>query len=142
MLKKLPFALMILLGTGIAQEAQPLSQLQGSSRILMVFAPDTNSANFKRQLQMIEHHSFELSSRNTVVVPVSSGGDLAAQVFGGEMLPLSGNAELSYARTRFHIQSSEFAVLLLNEDGAETLRSKKPVDIYELTAKLDTMPQR
>ena len=142
MFKKLSIALFVLLGTCAAQEAQPLAQIQGNSRILMVFAPDANSANFKRQLQLIEHHSFELSSRNTVVVPVSTGGDLAASLFGGELFPLSGNSELSYARSRYHIQAADFTVLLLNEDGAEALRSANPVGIHELTARLDAMPQR
>ena len=142
MFKKLSIALFVLLGTCAAQQAQPLSQIQGNSRILMVFAPDANSANFKRQLQLIEHHSFELSSRNTVVVPVSTGGDLAAELFGGELLPLSGSAELTYARTRYHIEATDFTVLLLNEAGAETLRSQKPIGIHELVAQLDAMPQR
>src|SRR5436305_284323 len=99
MLKKLPAVLMILLGTCAAQEAHPLSQLQGTTRILMVFAPDSDSASFKRQLQLIEHHSFELSSRNTVVVPVSTS-ILDANLFGGEQFPLSSTTDQVYARTR------------------------------------------
>lgn len=142
MFKKVSIALFVLLGTCAAQQAQPLAEIQGTSRILMVFAPDANSANFKRQLQLIEHHSFELSSRNTVVVPVSVGGDLAADLFGGELFPLSGNSELTYARNRFHIQATDFTVILLNENGAETLRSQQPLGIRELTAQLDALPQR
>lgn len=141
MLKKLPVALMLLLGTCVAQEAHPLSQLQGTTRILMVFAPDSNSASFKRQLQLIDRHTFELSSRNTVVVPVSTS-ILDANLFGGEQFPLSSTSDQVYARTRYHVQATEFTVLLLNEDGVETLRSPNPVDIHQLTAKLDALPLR
>lgn len=142
MLKKLPLALLLLLGTCAAQQAQPLAQLQGTSRILMVFAPDSNSANFKQQLALIEHHSFELSVRNTVVVPVAGHSDLAADLFGGELLPLSSTAELSYARTRYHVAPTEFTLLLLNEDGAEALRTRQPMDIHQLVAQLDALPIR
>jgi hypothetical protein len=139
MLKKLPLALMVLLGTCAAQDTHPLTQIQGNSRILMVFASDANSANFKRQLQLIEHHSFELSSRNTVVVPVSTGS-LATDIFGGEQFPLSSTTDQVYARARYHVQETEFTVLLLKEDGVEELRSHNPMDIHELTAHLDSLP--
>ncbi len=142
MFKKLPLALLALLGTCAAQQSHPITQLQGTSRILMVFAPNPDSANFKRQLELIEHHSFELSSRNTVLVPVSENLGLVGNLFGGEQLPLSSTTEQVYARTRFHVDASDFVVLLLNEDGAEQLRSQKPMDIHELVAKLDTLPQR
>ena len=141
MLKNLSFALIILLGTAAAahaQEAHSLSQLQGTTRILMVFAPTPSSANFQRQMQLIERHSFELSSRNTVVVPVS----LASDLFSGEQFPLFTTTDQVYARTRYHVEPTEFAVLLLNEDGVEALRSKSPMDIHQLTAKLDAQPAR
>ena len=142
MFKKLPLALLVLLGTCVAQQSHPLSQLQGSTRILMVFAPDANSAKFQRQLHLIERHSFELSARNTVVVPVSQNFSTVGDLFGGEQYPLSSTTDQAYARTRYHVRASDFMVLLLNEDGAEQLRSQQPVDIHELVAKLDSMPQR
>ncbi|GAC1427778.1 MAG: hypothetical protein NVSMB62_25720 [Acidobacteriaceae bacterium] len=142
MFKKLPLALLVLLGTCAAQQSPAISQLQGTSRVLMVFAPDANSVSFKRQLALIERHSFELSSRNTVVIPVSENAGGPGDLFSGEQLPLSSTTEQVYARTRFHVEPSTFLVLLLNEDGAEQLRSQRPVDIHELVAKLDTMPQR
>src|SRR5580698_1685198 len=89
---KLPLLLLALLGTSVAQnprpDPQPISQLQGTARVLIVFAPDANSADFKRQLQLIERHSFELSLRNTVVVAVSTarGSD---EHFSFENLPLA-----------------------------------------------------
>lgn len=141
MLKKIAIALLALGTCAVAQDAHTLNVLDGNARVLMVFAPDANSASFKLQMQMIEHHSFELSSRNTVVVPVSEGS-LVPNYFEGETLPLTDRSEQTYARTRYHVRAADFVVLLLNESGAEQMRSVQPVDIYQLVARLDKMPTR
>jgi hypothetical protein len=138
---KLPLILMVLLGTCAAQDEHPLTQLQSTARVLIVFAPDTNSANFKRQLQLIEHHSFELTQRNTVVVPVSLKSTGNEDHFSGENLPLASGPDQAEARTRFHVQPGDFLVILLSEDGTERIRSASPVDIHELTASLDALPK-
>jgi hypothetical protein len=138
---KLPLLLLVLLGTCAAQDEHPLTQLQSTARVLIVFTPDTNSANFKRQLQLIEHHAYELTQRNTVVVPASlkSTGDEVH--FSGENLPLTSPAEQADARTRFHVQPGDFLVVLLSEDGTEQIRSASPVDIHSLVASLDSLPK-
>jgi Domain of unknown function (DUF4174) len=139
---KLPLALLILAaGSCSAQDIHPLAELQGTSRVLIVFAPDTNSASFKRQLQLIERHGYELTQRNTVVMPVSLAGPGTGDHFSGENLPLSTTGEQADARTRFHVKPGDFLVVLLNQDGTEQIRSASPVDIHELTAKLDSMPR-
>jgi hypothetical protein len=138
---KLPLALLVLLGTCSAQDAHPLAQLQGTSRVLIVFAPDSNSANFKRQLQLIERHGYELTQRNTVVMPVSLVSTANEDHFSGENLPLASSGEQADARNRFHVKPGEFLVVLLNQDGTEQIRSANPVDIHELIAKLDSMPR-
>lgn len=142
MFKKLSIALVALLGTCAAQQSHTLTPLDGSSRVLMVFAPDATTANFRRQLLMIQHHSFELSSRNTIVVPVADNPLTISEYFDGENLPLYDRGEQNYARSRYHVSPSDFVVLLLNEDGAEEMRSLQPVDIGQLTARLDELPQR
>ena len=74
-------------------------------------------------------------------IPISTS-ILDANLFGGEQFPLSSTTDQVYARTRYHVQATDFAVLLLNEDGVESLRSRQPMDIHELTAKLDALPLR
>ncbi len=138
---KLPLALLVLLGTCYAQDAHPLAELQGTSRVLIVFAPNTSSANFKRQLQLIERHGYELTQRNTVVMPVSLAGNGNEDHFSGENLPLAASGDQTDARNRFHVKPGEFLVVLLNQDGTEQIRSANPVDIHELVAKLDSMPR-
>jgi hypothetical protein len=139
---KLPLFLLVLLGTCAAQEQHSLTQLQNNARVLMVFAPDANSPSFKRQLELIERHSFELSIRNTVVVPVSTAPKFSDVLFTFENLPLGTPSEQADARSRFHVQPGDFLVILLDQNGAVQIRSAAPVDIHELTASLDSLPDR
>jgi len=147
---KLPLLLLALAGTCAAQnqaarnqsaDPQSLTNLQGTARVLIVFAPDSNSANFKRQLQLIEHHSYELTERNTVVVPASLAPRATDDHFSGENLPLETVAAQADARSRFHVQPGDFLVVLLAQDGTEQIRSASPVDIHALTASLDSLPK-
>ena len=140
-MQKLPLALLVLLGTCAAQDAHPLAELQTTARVLMVFAPDTSSINFKRQLELIEHHSYELAERNTVVVPVSQPVAGVEVHISGENLPLSTSGEQADARNRYHVKPGEFLVVLISQNGTEEIRSASPVDIHSLTAKLDSMPR-
>jgi hypothetical protein len=142
---KLPLTFLVLLGacaagTCTAQAPHSLTQLQNNARILIVFAPDANSPSFKRQLELIERHSFELSIRNTVVVPVSTASKFGEDLFTFENLPLGTPSEQADARSRFHVQPGDFLVILLDQIGSVQIRSAAPVDIHELTASLDALP--
>jgi hypothetical protein len=139
---KLPLVLLVLLGTCTAQDQHSLAQLQNNARMLIVFAPDANSPAFKRQLELIQRHSFELSIRNTVVVPVSTASKFGEEKFSFENLPVGTAAEQAEARNRFHVQPGDFLVILLDEDGTVQIRSAAPVDIHEVTASLDSLPPR
>jgi hypothetical protein len=138
---KLPLAVLLLAGTCSAQDAHPITQLQGSARVLIVFAPDTNSVNYKRQLQLMERHSYELTERNIVVVPVSPVAVTSESGFNGENLPLETIGDQAEARSRFHVQPGDFLVILITQDGTEQIRSTNPVDIHQLVAKLDSLPR-
>jgi len=137
---KLPLSLLVLLGTCAAQAPHALTQLQNNARVLMVFAPDASSPSFKRQLELIERHSFELSIRNTVVVPVSTAPKLSDELFTFENLPLGTASEQADARSRFHVHPGDFLVILLDQIGSVQIRSAAPVDIHELVASLDSLP--
>jgi hypothetical protein len=141
---KLPFLLSVLLGTCatatcLAQEPPSLTQLQNNARILIVFAPNPNSPSFKRQLELLERHSFELSIRNTVVVPVSTASKLSDELFTFENLPLRTPVEQADMRSRFRVKPGEFLVILLDQTGSVQIRSAFPVDIHELVASLDSL---
>jgi hypothetical protein len=143
---KLPLLLLTLLGAAISQSVyaqsastqHSLPQLQ-NTRALIVFAPAADSPAFRTQLQLLERHSFELSMYNTVVVPVTAAGSSESLAF--EHITFSSAAEEAAARARFHIAPGDFAVILLNPDGSEQVRSAKPIDIHTLVSRLDFLDQ-
>jgi hypothetical protein len=139
---KLSLFLLVLVGTCAAQDQPSLAQLQSNARMLIVFAPDANGPEFKRQLELIQRHSFELSARNTVVVPVSTASRYGEEKFSFENLPVGTPAEQAAARDRFHVLPGDFLVILVDEHGAQQIRSAVPVDIHVLTASLDSLPPR
>jgi hypothetical protein len=122
-----------------APAPRPLPQLQ-NTRELIVFAPAADSPALRIQLALLERHSFELSRYNTVVVPVTAtGADLsAAPHFAFEHIALADSDQQAAARARFHIGPADFAVILLNPDGSEQVRSTKPIDIHAVVASLDS----
>jgi hypothetical protein len=146
---KLPLVLLVLLGTctaqapiqAVIQDQHPLTQLQSNARMLIVFAPDANGVNFKRQLDLIQRHSFELSVRNTVVVPVSTASRFGDDRFSFENLPVGSAADQADARSRFHVKPGDFLVILVDQDGNQQIRSASPVDIHALVASLDSLPR-
>jgi hypothetical protein len=125
----------VCIAVSAAQQPGTMPDVGGKASILIVFAPDAGGAEFQRQLQLIERHSFELSVRNTVVVPVSKAG-LADDRYAFENLPVDALEE-STLRQQFHVQPDEFLVVLLNDHGAVQIRSANPVDIHALVATLD-----
>ncbi|HEY4382409.1 MAG TPA: DUF4174 domain-containing protein [Acidobacteriaceae bacterium] len=143
---KLPLVLLALAATCVAQDQRTdqhaLAQLQSNARMLIVFAPDSNSPAFKRQLELIQRHSFELSIRNTVFVPISTASRYGDERFSFENLPVGTPAEQAEARNRFHVQAGDFLVVLVDQNGATQIRSANPIDIHEVTASLDALPPR
>ena len=137
---KLPLLLLVLLGTSAAQVPHSLAQLQSNARVLIVFAPDSNSTNFEMQMELIERHSFELSLRNTVVVSVSARA--ADEHFSFENLPVGTTVDQADVRSRFHVGPNDFRVILLDENGAEAIRSPVPLNIHELMVSLDSLRAR
>jgi hypothetical protein len=57
--------------------------------------------------------------------------------FSFETLPLGTPLEQAALRSRFHVEPSDFLVVLLSQDGIVQIRSASPVDIHALTASLD-----
>jgi ribosomal protein S15P/S13E len=138
---KLPLLLFALLGTCAAQNPPALTELQGSARVLMVFAPDSNSAKLQtsapaHRASRLRTHRAQHRRRSRLIA--SKGND---DFFPGENLPLATATEQADARTKFHIQPGDFVVILLSQDGAVRIRSASPVDIHALTASLDALPK-
>jgi hypothetical protein len=141
-MRKLSLLLLLATGTCFAQDRPAVEQMQANTRMLLVFSPRSDNPGFVRQLEFIQRHSFELSARNTVFVPVSTASQFGEEKCSFENLPIESAAEQAAMRTRFHVKPGDFAVILVDEDGRQQIRSATPVDIHSLVASLDAVPPR
>lgn len=115
----------------------PIQQLQGNARALLIFAPDTSNVPLRKQMQLLKGHDLELSKLNTVFVPLvtlAHGPDDV--IFGENIHPGNYRDQLS-ARRKFGIKYNQFAIILLSKDGTEKFRSTTPVDMATLTTEID-----
>ena len=118
----------------------PILQLKGNARALLIFAPDTTNAALRKQMQLLSGHDLELSKLNTVFVPlVTLAHGPSDVVFGENIHPGNYRDQLS-ARRKFGIKYNQFAVILLDKDGTETFRSTTPVTMSSITNAIDSTP--
>ena len=111
----------------------PIQQLQGNARALLIFAPDTSNAALRKQMQLLSGHDLELSKLNTVFVPlVTLAHGPSDVVFGENIHPGNYRDQLS-ARRKFGIKYNQFAIILLDKDGTEQFRSITPVPMSSIT---------
>jgi hypothetical protein len=118
----------------------PILQLKGNARALLIFAPDTTNAALRQQMQLLHGHDLQLSKLNTVFVPlVTLAHGPSDVVFGENIHPGNYRDQLS-ARRKFGIKYNQFAVILLDKDGTETFRSTTPVTMSSITNAIDSTP--
>jgi hypothetical protein len=114
----------------------PILELQGNARALLVFAPDTSNAGLRKQMQLLSGHDLELSKLNTVFVPLVTLAHANEVIFGENLHPGNYRDQLS-ARRKFGIKYNQFVVILLDKDGNEKFRSMTPVTMADLSTAID-----
>lgn len=134
-------AAMILVGSVSCARAQQvtgvtnLDQLRDRSRPLLIFAPKPDDPRLEIQMRTLAEHAAEARDRDIVgiALPFNNPGNGMAE------LSSSGAED---ARRRFHVQPSDFVVILLGKDGGSKLRSTKPLSMEKLGDTIDAMPMR
>ncbi len=118
-----------------AQE-NPLAKHRWEHRVILVFAPDTESTDFQQQLDILTSDSAGMKDRDLFVYhlfpkggTVADGGDLAAET-------------VRALRQRYRIEPSDFTTILIGKDGGEKLRTEKPLPLEKLFDTIDAMPMR
>jgi len=114
----------------------PMMQLHGNARALVVFAPDSANAALKQQYALLASHVGDLSDRDVVmmsIVTVHHGPD---DVFAGENLPSGTFRDQLAARHKFGVKDNEFVVILVDEDENEVFRSSTPMTMEDLEAQI------
>jgi hypothetical protein len=113
-----------------------LSDYQWQHRILLVFAPSTDSPQYRQQMQAWQVDVAGTDDRNLKLVQILATGE--SQVDGRSL----GSASAERLRQQFGITPEEFAVILVGKDGTEKQRSQTPIDLAALFRKIDAMPMR
>jgi Domain of unknown function (DUF4174) len=105
------------------------------NRLLLVFAPDADSARYRRQQEMLLGAEWGLNERDMVIIfvirdAVSTKGRPAAPVAAVDLRDADG------------VLPHEFRVVLIGKDGGVKLRQEEPISAADLFALIDSMPMR
>jgi Domain of unknown function (DUF4174) len=104
------------------------------NRLLLVFAPDADSALYRRQQEMLLVAERGLNERDMVIIfvrdAVSTKGRPAAPVAAVDL------------RDAYGVLPHEFRVVLIGKDGGVKLRQEEPISVADLFALIDSMPMR
>jgi hypothetical protein len=117
----------------------PILQLRGNARAILIFAPDTANPTLLRQFALLERNELFLSERDAVLVPNITHHHGADDSFPGENISPGNDGDQLSARLKFGISSNDFAIILLDKDGTVQLRSSTPVDIASIGARIDRL---
>jgi hypothetical protein len=112
-----------------------LDRYRWQNRILLVFAPDADSALYRRQQEMLLVAERGLNERDMVIIfvirdTVSTKGRPAAAVAAVDL------------RDAYGVLPHEFRVVLIGKDGDVKLRQEEPISMADLFALIDSMPMR
>ena len=123
----------------MSQPASPhtLAEMRDRYRTVLIFAP-ASDPRLNQQVEMLRSHRADLIDRQIMLVPFyrkyAGGVDTEVVTFL--------NTEESSIRCRFHIASTDFAVILLGKDGTEKFRSYTSITMPQLNSIIDAMPMR
>jgi hypothetical protein len=113
-----------------------LSEYQWQNRILLVFAPSTDSSQYRQQMKAWQADVAGVDDRDLKLVQILGTGE--NQIDGRSLT----SASAERLRQQFGINPEEFAVILVGKDGTEKQQSQTPMDLAMLFHMIDAMPMR
>lgn len=108
---------------------------QWQNRLLLVFAPDDDHEDLRRQHSMLVAARHVLDERQTVVITVTRESVSA-------LGPAPANPPATDIRRAYGIGPQDFEVLLIGKDGGVKVRQGEPLPVADLTTRIDAMPMR
>lgn len=118
------------------QSTDPLAAYRWKNRPLLVFAPASDQAAYRSQLQRIRAEEAGFRERDMVLISVLQEGGSARD---GEPLSAAAAATL---RRRYRVAPGDFAVILVGKDGGAKERWAEPAGMEEVFRTIDGMPMR
>ena len=104
-----------------------IEQYQWKSRLLLLFAPSGDNAEYLEQQRLLEGREAELAERETLVM----------QFVESAHLP-----DAAAARERFGITPDTFTLVLVGKDGTAKRIEHTPVALDAIFSLIDSMPMR
>jgi len=118
-----------------AQE-NPLAKHRWEHRVILVFAPDTEQADFQQQLEILGSDPAGMKDRDLVVYEIFPKKGKAP-----EKENLSAET-VDWFRQRYRVATADFTTILIGKDGGEKLRTEEPLALKKLFDTIDAMPMR
>ncbi|AXC10457.1 Methylmalonyl-CoA epimerase [Acidisarcina polymorpha] len=116
-----------------------LKAMRDCYRPVLVFAPNAKDASFATQQKLLEQYADDMMDRNLLYIPVLIKQTGFEKPLDAPFVLLK-ETEINAIRSRFRVDASDFAVVLVGKDGGEKYRSRKPVSVLKLDDLVDAMP--
>ncbi|TVP62509.1 MAG: DUF4174 domain-containing protein [Nodularia sp. (in: Bacteria)] len=116
--------------------ASNLNSYQWKNRLLLVFAPSENSADYQRQMQLLKGQEAGFPERDLLLIEVFTKGSSRA---AGKTID---EADVARIRRQFNIDPQEFQTVLVGKDGRSKRRDQNPVQAEVIFQEIDAMPMR
>lgn len=135
-------------GSGYAQAKltcavvpKSLAAMKDCYRPLLVFSPSGDDARLRRQVATLDGAADDMMDRFVLFTPIVPDGRQVSTPADSPYTILSAE-DMKDVRAKFHIPASQFAVMLLDEDGSVKLRGAGPLAADRLNAAIDKTPRR
>lgn len=138
----LGLAVLALTTLGAAQTSEAgMQRFQWQNRPLLVFAPDPDAPDLRRQLEIAQNHAAGWRDRDMVTIVVA--GDQPVTVDGTRAKELAAKELANDAlRQRYAVTGEAFAAILVGKDGTQKLRHDAPISADKLFRTIDAMAMR
>jgi hypothetical protein len=122
--------------TGGARMDFDLDAYQWKNRIILLFAPSSDSDAYKRQMREFEGQGDGILDRDLIILKLFENGESR---FGDTSLSERVAPQM---RRQFNVGEGKFSIFLMGKDGTIKLRSTVPVSVSEIFSLIDAMPMR
>jgi hypothetical protein len=113
-----------------------LGKYQWQNRLILIFAPSKTDSTYQAAQWQIKDLSKEFIDRDIVIFHlIENGTSLVGDSLIDQLISIS-------LREDYHIEPSEFKVILIGKDGGEKLRQKDGIDFKVIFNRIDAMPMR
>ena len=116
---------------------QSLDQHTWKNRVLLIFSPSQQMAEYREQLDRLRADATGMQERDLVTYRIFPEGLITS-----ERDVLDHNDLSDQWRSQYGVDPETFVVILVGKDGGEKLRSTEVIRLEKLYATIDAMPMR